>query len=311
MRCDTTAGEMQRMTAGQQHIQQHAELIDVGRGGGHVAEQLLGRCVLGRQHDLFGARRRGVVGCALRIHELRDAEVEQLDHAVARHEHVRRLEVAMNDQLAVRVRYGRNCVDEQPHARFDAERVRSTVVIDALAVDVLQHQELVAVVGRASVEQARDVRMAEPREQAAFVTEAICDSRSGDEPVEELDGAAAFEPPVAARGEPNLAHAAAADQPIERVRADLLARERQGDGACVSSAISLRRILQEAGCIQRIALGEQIAQRCRDQRLRRGEIRQPALAFVGLEVERPIQVTAELAPQRWIEGRQAHTTAEV
>jgi len=45
------------------------------------------------------------------------------------------------------MRYGRNCVDEQPHARFDAERFRSAVVIDALAVDVFKHQELVAVVG--------------------------------------------------------------------------------------------------------------------------------------------------------------------
>lgn len=39
----------------------------------------------------------------------------------------------MNYQLAVRMRDGRNCIDEQPHARFDAERFRSAVVIDAHA----------------------------------------------------------------------------------------------------------------------------------------------------------------------------------
>ena len=72
-------------------------------------------------------------------------------------------------------------------------------MIDPLAVDVLQHQELVAVVGRTSVKQARDVRMAEPGEQAPFVTEAICDSRSCDETVEKLDGAAPLETAVAAR----------------------------------------------------------------------------------------------------------------
>jgi hypothetical protein len=66
------------------------------------------------------------------------------------------------------------------------------------------------------------------------------------------------------------------------------------------------RVLQEARCIQRIAFGEQIAQCCSNWRLRRVERRQPGLAFVGFELERPIQMTAELTPQRWIEGRQAH-----
>src|SRR5688572_9149051 len=69
--------------------------------------------------------------------------------------------------------------------------------------------------------------MAEPSEQAPFVTEAICDSRSCDETVEKLDGAAAFEPAVAARCEPHVAHAATADQVIERVTADLFACERR------------------------------------------------------------------------------------
>jgi hypothetical protein len=133
----------------------------------------------------------------------------------------------------------------------------------------------------------------------------IRNSRSGNEPVEELDGAAALEPAVAARGEPHLAHAAAANQPIECVPTDQLAGKRRAM-ALGELCNFTWRILQESGRIQRIAFGEQIAQCCSNRRLRRGQPRQPALAFIGLELERPIQMTAELTPQRWIEGRQAH-----
>jgi hypothetical protein len=204
----------------------------------------------------------------------------------------------------VRVGYRGDRIQEQPHPRLYAKRVRSAKVIDPLAVDIFDHQELVTV-DRAGIEQARDVRMAEAREQPALVAEAVCELRLGKEAVEELDGAAAFEAAVAARGEPDLAHAAAADEPIERVRTDLLAGEggavafgQVGDGA--------RRILQEAARIQRFALGQEIAQRRRDERLRRGQLLQPALEIVRFQVERPIQVSAELAPQRWIERSQTH-----
>jgi hypothetical protein len=95
----------------------------------------------------------------------------------------------------------------------------------------------------------------------------------------------------------------------EVVTTDLFARE--GRARALGEVRDLTgRILQKTGRVQRIAFGEQIAQGCRDQRLRRCELRQPALAFVGLEIERLTQMTAELAPQRWIERRQAHT-AEV
>ena len=60
--------------------------------------ELLRCCVLGRQYDLLRASHRGIVGCSFRVHELCDAEIEQLDDAIARDEHVGRLQVAMNDK---------------------------------------------------------------------------------------------------------------------------------------------------------------------------------------------------------------------
>jgi hypothetical protein len=148
--------------------------------------------------------------------------------------------------------------------------------------------------------------MTESREQAAFMTKAICNSRSRDQTVEKLDGKDALEAPITARRQPHLAHTAAADQPVDRVCADLLARKRR---PMTSREIGngLRRILHEAAGVQRVALGEQIAQSCDDHGLTGGKFDEPALTLVGAQLERPIQVTAELVPQRRIKRCQAHT----
>ena len=108
--------------------------------------------------------------------------------------------------------------------------------------------------------------MTESREQPTFVAEAIGDAGPRNQAIEKLDGEQALETPVAAGGEPDLAHAAAPDQPVERVGADLSAGERRPMTSC-EVRNGLRRSLQEAAGVQRVALGEQIAQRCNDQRL--------------------------------------------
>src|SRR5262245_25742190 len=100
------------MTPDQQDVEKHAELIDVGGSGGQLAEQLLRRCVLGRQHDLVDERARRLVAVRpLHADQLRDAEVEQLDFAAASDKDVRRLEVAMYDQVAMSMSDGEHGVD--------------------------------------------------------------------------------------------------------------------------------------------------------------------------------------------------------
>src|SRR5262245_56370528 len=69
----------------------------------------------------------------------------------------------------------------------------------------------------------------------------------------------------------------------------------------------LRRVLQKAAGVQGVALRQQGAQSCHDQGLRSTEAEEPALTLVGVQFERPIQVTAELVPQRWIKRCRAHT----
>ena len=95
-----TRGATRRMLPAEQHVEQHAERVHVGGGGHRLAEELLGRGVFRRQGATafpreFGRlrRRRSL------LEQLGDAEVEQLDAAVFRHQHVVRLDVAMDDEV--------------------------------------------------------------------------------------------------------------------------------------------------------------------------------------------------------------------
>ena len=157
------------MLAGQQLEQQHAERVDVGGGGDRAAGDLLGRGVLRRQRDAALARQqrhRLVVA-----EQLGDAEVEQLDLAVAGDQHVRRLEVAVDDQVGVGVRDRRLDVQEQADAILDAEPLVVAEAIDVLAVDVLEHQVRLAGPRDAGVDQPGDVRVRQARQHRAFAAE--------------------------------------------------------------------------------------------------------------------------------------------
>ena len=76
-------------------------------------------------------------------------------------------------EIGVRVRDGRQHVEEQPHARLDVEAAVVAVAIDVLALDVLEHEIRLPAGGDAGVDQPRDVRVREAREDAAFAPEAL------------------------------------------------------------------------------------------------------------------------------------------
>ena len=130
--------------AGQQLVKQHAERVDVGRGGHRLAEQLLGRGVFGREQLRIGARQRRAVAGGFVFEQLGDAEIEQLDAAVVIDEHVQRLDVAMHDQVRVRVGDGREHVEEQADARFAVEPLQVAVAIDGAAFRCIRARGRVA-----------------------------------------------------------------------------------------------------------------------------------------------------------------------
>ncbi len=108
------------------HDQREGEHVGPGAGRSVRARELLGRRVGGRERRRHPRRPREGAACRLHVlHDLRDAEVEQLDRAVvgsrvAEDEDVRRLDVSVGD--APRVGERERLCDglEQPNAVVEA-----------------------------------------------------------------------------------------------------------------------------------------------------------------------------------------------
>ena len=73
--------------------------------------------------------------------EFGDSEVEEFCLAVGPHQNVRRLQVAMDDVMGVRLRYSFQSIEEQPNARSDVESVLVAVSIDGFAINILQDEK--------------------------------------------------------------------------------------------------------------------------------------------------------------------------
>ena len=150
-----------------------------------------------------------------------DAEVEQLCIAFLRDQDIRRLDIPMDDQVAVRMSQRTEHVEHQPDARLDAQAVRGAVVIDACPLHVFQDEVRAARRGDPGVDQPRDVRMRETRQQSPFTPKPVERRGGGRIAVEELERELSLEPAVAALREPHLAHSAAADERDDGVGAHL------------------------------------------------------------------------------------------
>ena len=196
------AGETVRSLAGQQLVQQHAQCVHVGRGRHRLAADLLGRGVV-RRHALHEGRCGVAVGG--RIDDLGDAEIEQLGHAVHGDEDVRRFQVAMHDQAAVRMLHGIADLQEQLDSRCGIKSVQRAVRRQRLALDILHHEVRRAVLAEPGVEQPGDMRMLQAGEHAPFVLEAAY--QFGGRIQQALDRDLLLERTVRTRRQPDLAHA--------------------------------------------------------------------------------------------------------
>ena len=104
-----------------------------------------------------------------------DAEVNHLRHrpAVLNHdEDVRRLEVAMNDALLMRMLHAVADLHEQLQSARVESWCRSQYSVIGTPGHVLHHEVRPAVVGGAGIEDRRDVRVIHQRQGLAFGVEA-------------------------------------------------------------------------------------------------------------------------------------------
>ena len=163
------AGRGIETCAGEQFEQQNTELVDVSCRGYGLCAQLLRRCV-GTRHE--AARGPGALVGSVVLQQFGNAEIEQARMADCVDEQVFGLDVSMNDQRVVSVCDGLACTQEHRHARVEVRSRPRDPVLNRLAIDIF-HDEIRATIGSdAAIEQVRDIRVHEPRQDLSLAPKA-------------------------------------------------------------------------------------------------------------------------------------------
>ncbi len=143
--------------------------------------------------------------------------------------------------------------------------------------------------------------MRQAREDRAFAPEAIFARAADQRGVQQLHRRVPFEASVAAAREPHRAHPAVTDRRDQRVGANLLPGQRRARGPFGR----LREVREEPVALDRLVPGEQAFEVGGDVgRFRTHRIQQRA-AFVGREIERPLEIWTDSFPPRGVECRHA------
>ncbi len=260
--------------------------MDVGRGGYRLAGELLGCGVAPGQHPRAGPRRIVVVAAE----ELGNPEIEELRLPGRGDEDVRRLEVAMDHQIAVGEIDRRDDLEHQSQAILEREAALGAPFGDGLAEDELEGEVGASVRRQTTIDQLRDAGVIEARQDPPLGEETRHDLVAVEPALEELQRDPALESAVGALGEEDLAHAAATERRENPPGADPLAvaigRQpglalllgQPGGGG--SERVAERGVGQAVG-------GEQAADACRERGVReRGE---PHVALALVELDQKLE----------------------
>ncbi len=275
-----------RQHAGQQLLQHDAQRIDVHRRRDRrPAVLLLGRGIA-RRVGLAALVRGGLQLRRLGVQQLGDAEVEQLHQPALVDQQVRRLDVAVHDQVPVRMRDRVAGLQHQAQPGRPIQRVAGRMGDQVRPVDAFHHEVGPAVVIDPRVVQAGDVRVLQEGPDLALVRHALGQARALAQ-ARQLERDLAFEDAVGPLGQPDAAHPAAPDLLDQPVGADELACQRLGlvrHGGRV-----------EAGHGRELrAVVRQHAPQLRHQRLlRRRQVVQPGLLRLGRHRQADIQQATE------------------
>jgi hypothetical protein len=101
-----------------------SEIPNVLRADLYAVSALAGAVVVGREGSHLRARV-FVCACVLRVEQFGDAEIQQLGHTFERDEDVRGLDVAVDDEVLVRVRDSLTDGEEQSSASTTGGRRRA------------------------------------------------------------------------------------------------------------------------------------------------------------------------------------------
>ncbi len=270
-----------RQYADTQLVQDEADTVNVARGADRLAGKLFGTRIVRRERARRGCAYRGVG-----LDQARDAEIEQLRQSVRRDQHVAGLQVAMHDQRAVRVRERGEQSTHEAQARRNAEARLVAVFEQRHAVDVFHDQERASVVGRAGIDQGRDVRVMQAREDAPFLGEAIECGTFQPAPAQELERDQLLEVAHLAFGEIHRAHAALAEHAQQAETAEFAIEP----GGWVEIQAAPERIDRTAERIGALRIEREQALDARgDLRFARAQRIEPCATRVRIEIERLVE----------------------
>ena len=182
-------------------------MLGAGVVGGVGALAGQGEGALGGRPSAGGMPQR--VRRVKRVKRFGDAEIEQLDLPVSIHQHVAGLQVAVHQQVAMGMGHGIGQLQEKPQPCGQRQALHGSV--HGLAVHILQHEVRQALIAGASVQQARDVGVAQARQCLALLRKTLQHGNAVHAALEQLDGRAALIAAVGTAGLENLPHAAGAD----------------------------------------------------------------------------------------------------
>ena len=211
-----------RPLTSEQLVQNDAERVDVRRDGERLAENLLGRSVLGRQRAAGELGELGPFGLAL-VEQLGNPEVQQPDLAVARDQNIRGFQIAMHDELRVRVGDTAGDLREQPQPRLQVELLLAAILVDLTPFDVLDREKRPPFRRETRVVQPRDIRMRQCGENPPLARHALREPCALPRPMRKLQCNRPVDQPVAPLGEPHRAHAAVAQLAQQAIGSHLVA----------------------------------------------------------------------------------------
>ena len=134
----------------------------------------------------------------------------------------------MNDRATVRIRDRAAHLAKELQPLGDGQRLAVAVLVDRLPLDVLHHEIRQAVVGRVAIEQARDVRVVEAREDLPLVAEVTQHGVGIHAALDELDRDELLVLTVGATREIDDTHPAAANPLLDLVVTDRLTDQAVG-----------------------------------------------------------------------------------
>ncbi len=272
--------------AEQQFVQQYAEAVDVGRGRDRAALRLLGRGIAGREK---ADRTRQDLAAV--VDQLGDAEIEQFGFAAGGDKNIRRFDIAMHNQAAVRHLDGAAYVGEQTQTLRHIQIAFVRVARDGNAVDEFHDEKRNAGVGDAAVDQTRDMRMVEAGEHLAFALEQALLEFGIQSAAQYFDRHLLAKIHADALGEKHRGHAALAEFAHKTKAADLASDVvlglQFGDG---DAGVELRHRRIENAAVA--VSGEQAAQGFAVVR-RRDVLAHPRLALGGRQLNRDVKPIAQ------------------